>query len=100
MPASAPVGSEPFSTVNGAPLWKREERADLPAAEQLARDALLIAHSNGSSHTKLPDEAMRPVVQTRRALSASMSNESCATATSPLDGLKISDAVSRGWFQV
>ena len=21
MPASAPVGSEPFSTVNGAPLW-------------------------------------------------------------------------------
>ncbi len=99
MPASAPVGSEPFSTVNGRAALEREVSAHLPAAEELADDRGLLLVER-----QLVDEVagqpMWPVVGGDGRDPPPMSNESCDTATSPLDGLKISDAVSMNLLHV
>ena len=62
MPASAPVGSEPLSTVNGAPLWKVKKDASCQPPRIFLTHTLLVAHPR-----QLPDEVagqpVRPVVR-------------------------------------
>ena len=53
MPAIAPVGSEPLSTVNGAPLWRvKNELICQPPSTLPSSPCWSRIH--GSSHTKLP----------------------------------------------
>src|SRR6266508_2221136 len=98
MPFRAPVGSAPFSGVNGAPLWnvKNELTCQPPSA---CPTKPFWSRKKGSSYTKLPESRCgRSKVDGAR--SALMSNEFWATATSPPDGLKRSEAVSRNLLQV
>ena len=54
MPASAPVGSEPFSTVNGAPLWSVKNELICQPPSDLAR-----RHPAGRASTAAPRRSCR-----------------------------------------
>ena len=77
---------------------EREGRADLPAAEHPAR-ARRSDRARPAAPTRSCREAVRPV-ERESPDRCRRSNESCATATSPLERLKMSDAVSRNLLQV
>ena len=60
IPASAPVGSEPFSREWPAAL-QGKEGADLPAAKELAADTLCV-HSPWQFPNEVAGQSVRPIV--------------------------------------
>src|SRR3982750_3409169 len=90
--ASAIAGSEPFKGVKGEPLCSENcELTCQPPSTWPVKP--LCACRNGNSYTKLPaTRCGRSKLD--RARSERRLYESCATAISPDDTLKISDIVS------
>src|SRR5262245_47220185 len=99
LPACCPVGSAPLNTVNGTPLCHVPSVLICHPPKSLPRKPCWL-FITGSSHTKLTVKRCgRSYVEGANS-PASIAEGSCGVATSPAEGLNVSEPSSLKLLQV